>query len=522
MHPITTGLLIGIGVFALIGAYKGAKRGISRQVIRSVSVLAAAILSIYLTKLFSNTATVWISNRSGEEILAVLQRLNLPLDGFESFITNLEGETLCHVLSIPLALIIVPVCFILCFLVVKLAMLLPHALICGIFGFSHRRNNALTRLLGFVLGTAQGVVVAALIIAPVAGALAETTVIVEQMQTESPDDQATATFTEFYENYIDDVAEDPIVTVVAKFGGRQLYSKLATVNVGGTEYEMVETVKEPALSIAVGVNHLWGWDWKKPTPENEADITKMIDSVCDSEYAVFLIADMCEYVTHVYEEGDFAAELEHPLSDLVEAAFDTMALMTEESMKSDLDTLTKAYFILARENVIYAVEYGNTDEVREALTRDYVTEDGTQTTVVNAVVDILNDNEHTAPLVTTLAKLSVATMADQMGSDENMHELYEEVRGGLSDTLAISKEGKTEEEYKTEVSKSLDTVLKNNGIELESGIIDGMSDYIYDNYDELNKVDADGDSQLSEQEMNDIVFAYYESYINHINSTEQQ
>lgn len=521
MHPITTGLLISIGVLGLIGAFKGARRGISRQVIRSVSVVAAAILSIYLTKLFANTATVWIGNRSGEEILSALSSLKLPLEGFEDFIVNLEGETLCHVLSIPLALIVVPICFIICFLAVKLVMLLPHALISGIFGFSHRRNNFLTRLLGFVLGAVQGIAVAALIIAPAAGALAETTAIVEELNTESPDDQATVTFTNFYENYIEDIAEEPIVTAVAKFGGRDLYEKLATVKVGDAEYEMVETVKEPAISIAVGVNHLWGWDWKKPTPENEAAITEMIHSVCESEYAVFLISDMCEYVTHVYEDSEIAAGLEAPLSDLVEATIDTIAMVTEESMEDDLNTLTEAYFILARENVIYAIEFNNTDEVCDALTKDYVTEDGTKTTVVKAVVDILNDNEHTAPLVTTLAKLSVSTMADKMGGDNDMHAMYEEVRAGLSDTLSITKEGKTEEEYKTEVSASLDTVLKNNGIELEEGIVDGMSDYIYDNYDELNKVDTDGDSQLSEQEMNDIIFSYYEAYIDHMNSTEE-
>ena len=112
-------------------------------------------------------------------------------------------------------------------------------------------------------------------------------------------------------------------------------------------------------------------------------------------------------------------------------------------------------------------------------------------------------------------------MADKMGGDSDMHAMYEEVRAGLSDTLSITKEGKTEEEYKTEVSASLDTVLKNNGIELESGIVDGMSDYIYDNYDELNKAATDGDSQLSEQEMNDIIFSYYEAYIDHMNSTEE-
>ena len=158
MHPFTIAMLAIVGVFALFGAYKGARRGISRQVIRSVTVFAAAIISIYLTKLASSAATVWIGNRTGEEILALLQSFNLPLEGFEELITNLDGDTLCRLLSIPMALIVLPICFIICFLIVKLVMLIPHAILSGIFGFTKRRNNAITRLLGFVLGTAQGVV----------------------------------------------------------------------------------------------------------------------------------------------------------------------------------------------------------------------------------------------------------------------------------------------------------------------------------------------------------------------------
>ena len=119
MHPFTIAMLITVGVFALIGAYKGARRGISRQVIRSITVIASVFISLFLTKLLSGTATVWLENRTGEEILAMLQSINIPIEQFEELVTNLDGDTLTRLMSIPLALVVMPVCFVICFLLVK-------------------------------------------------------------------------------------------------------------------------------------------------------------------------------------------------------------------------------------------------------------------------------------------------------------------------------------------------------------------------------------------------------------------
>jgi hypothetical protein len=353
-----------------------------------------------------------------------------------------------------------------------------------------------------------------------AGALAEVEAIATEMQTEAPEDQSTIAFTDFYDANIRPAAEDKIVATVAKFGGRTLYNKLATVKIGDTEYEMVATIKEPATKITASAGSLKGWDWKKPTPENEAAIGDIIDAICESEYTAHLAVNVFAYVSHVYEDSNFTEGLEEPLSDVVEAAFDTISMIDRDSLESDLDSLSEAYFILARENVIYAIEFGDTDAITEALTKECTDEAGNSTTVVKSLISTLNDNPHTAPLVTTLAKISVSTMAQQMGMGEDMHQLYEDVRGGLFNTLAISKEEKTEEEYKTEVSTSLDTLLKDNGIELEAEIVDGMADYIYENYDELNMAGLEEGSEISEQKMNDVIFSYFDAYMEYVNTGE--
>ena len=521
MHPFSIVMLAIVGVSALYGAYKGARRGLFRQVIRSTTVLVSVFISVYLIKLLSNILTKWIGNRTGEEILAMLESRQISVSGFESLIVNLDGDTMCRLLSIPLALIVLPICFILCFLIVKLIMLIPHAIISRVLGFTHRRNNALTRLLGCALGTVQGIIVAAIIIAPVAGLVTEFSTAAEEMHIEATDTENDTTFASFYDENIEPIVNDRVVKAVSRCGGRQFYNTLATVKIDGTKYNMVTTVKDPAIKIAANTDALQGWDWKKPTEENEAAIKNMIDAICESDYTAHLVTNLFAYASHVYEDSSFTADMEPPLSDVVEAAFDTISMIDQSSLREDLTSLTDSYFVLARENVIYAIEHGDTDAITDALIKECVDENGNQTTVIKTVITTLNDNKHTAPLVTTLAKISVSTMAQQMGMGEDMHQMYEEVRGGLFDTLSISKEDKTEEEYKAEVSTSLDTVLKDNGIELDTEIVDGMANYIYDNYDELNLADVGDDAELSEQKMNDIIFSYFDAYMEYVNPGER-
>ena len=73
---------------------------------------------------------------------------------------------------------------------------------------------------------------------------------------------------------------------------------------------------------------------------------------------------------------------------------------------------------------------------------------------MDRVVAELKANPHTKHLVSSITKLSVSVLTSAMG--EEAAELYENVKAGISDVLSVSKDGKTEEEYKAEVSEKLD------------------------------------------------------------------
>lgn len=514
MQILTIILLSLMGVLAIIGAILGYKRGLARQIIRTITVILSALVSIYLAKLLVTAIMVWIENRTAEELIIFIKTIvPVSIESYEPILTYLDTGTLNYILAIPLALVIAPVTFILAFLLVKLIMMIPHVIIAGLMGFSKKKNTATTRLLGMFLGALQGIFVAIMIIYPLAGASVTSTEIITEMNEQAPEDETTVTITEFYNTTIKTYVEDPVVKLVGDLGGKQLYNNLATVNVRGVDYEMVETLAEPTLKIGMSVNKLKGWDWKAPTPENEDAVKAIIEAVDDSEYARNLISDILVFVSQAYADGAITIDMEQPLSEIVAATFEAIGGITANTLGTDLETLAEAYFILARENIIYALEAGNAEEIRDLLTKTIENEDGTSTTVIAKVTETLNENPNTTPLVTVLTKLSLAALSDQLGADVDLDALYGSVKNGVSDTLAITKEDKTKEEYIEAVSESLDNTLTGNGIELEKDILDEMANYVYDNYDELNKVDSDHDGEISDYEVNKIVLSYYDAYM---------
>ena len=79
--------------------------------------------------------------------------------------------------------------------------------------------------------------------------------------------------------------------------------------------------------------------------------------------------------------------------------------------------------------------------------------------------------------------------------------------------LSVKEENyDSEEEYKEALSSVLDSTLKDHGIELEEEIVDGIADYVDENFSEVDT--------LTDEEFNGILLHYYEAYQEYVNSGE--
>lgn len=132
----------------------------------------------------------------------------------------------------------------------------------------------------------------------------------------------------------------------------------------------------------------------------------------------------------------------------------------------------------------------------------------TETTVISKLIEVVKSNQRTSPLLTTLTKLSVTIMAESMGLGEDAEELYEDIKTGVNDILAIDPESYSDPaEYEAAVGDSIETTLAEQGIELEREVIDEMASAAADICRE-NDIE-----ELTDEQISDILLKYYDGVI---------
>jgi len=491
---------IYLGLFALgalIGACKGFSQGISRGVIRLVTAAASLVGSIFLTKFLFNTMMQALSAMTIEDIHAKVSGLVGGMD--ISVILNYDVETFLHILVIPIALVIVPMVFTTVFLIIYGISKIIHVIICGICGLSKARNNPFTRILGMVLGLVQGAAIMAVLLMPVIGLGSALDAAVNDLNEKAPEQQATVTLSEGYNTYVKDIAANPVASFVGKIGVNQLFDYIVTVDVYGKSTNMTKLLPEATMLYSKGAS-LGSFNWKQPTPEQEQTLRDMNQLLADSEYFSDISAGIVRGSAKAALSGNFPLPIPAPFDTLVNGMLEIFVTSDSQNLKGDIDTVLDVYFIIARSGVLNSFDQ-NTDALLTSLT----TKDGEGKTTITRVIDAINANERTKPLVTLFTKLSISVMSDQLGISEETVAAYENVKTGLNDTLQISREGKTDEEYVDEVAASLDTTLKENNIEVEPEIVDTMAEYIADNFT--------AGEPLTDEQMNDIILNYYDAYL---------
>ena len=141
------------------------------------------------------------------------------------------------------------------------------------------------------------------------------------------------------------------------------------------------------------------------------------------------------------------------------------------------------------------------------MTDAFISADETGKTVISRVVDILNKNPHMSPVVQAITDMSLMMLQNQLGMDvDNIVETYENIKDGVNDVLALNPDDyATPDEYVEARNEALDATLTENGIELEPEIVDGIGDYIDENFSDVE--------ELTDEQLSDIILSYYDVYM---------
>lgn len=507
-------VLLGfIGVLALVGALKGLSRGISRQTVRTLTVIAAAVISFILAKSCYTLMSDFFEGKTTEDVLIFLTDNGILSAGQDlSLIKNVDLKIIELLLALPMAVIIMPFVFVICFILTSALLLIVHWILSAIFGFKKRRNNAVTRLLGMALGLIQGVVVAALILMPVVGIGNSVSESVAILKEETSGEQSTADIIELYDTYVKEIVEDPVVTVIGKCGGNLLYRGIATVEIDGKDCDMTKLLPDVTLIVSKGIK-IGSADFTNLTPENEQTINELLDVLEGSQYLSEIVAGAVRSVANACSNGAVELPLEPPFDTFVDSAISIFTTTDTTNLHTDLDTISEVLFILSRDGVFSAFDSGS-----DALLDIFTKCDANGDTTIKRIVNTINKNERIKPLVNLITKLSVSVMADQIGMDENTADAYENIKTGINEkVMKINKaDYATEDEYVDALSDSLHETLNENNVQLEKGIVDNMAQFIADNYSDK--------TEIADDEIDEVILSYYDAYIDYMeeNSETQQ
>ncbi len=487
-------------IFVVIGALNGFRRGVSRQVIRLCLIAGSIILSFWLTGIALDKFLQTFDSMTSEQMYNYLLKIPFFANGPDiSWIKNLEVGVVKALVAVPTALIISPVVFIVLFEVFRIVSLILHVVLCGILGFSKRRNNIFTRLLGMCVGALTGVVIAGVFMLPVVGLGNAYSYTVTTLSQEKPEEPITSQLTQYYNTYAKPLVDSPAYKFYNKIGLGAIYKNMTTVNIDGTETDATTVLPDCVLIYSEG-GKLKDTDFKKLNDSDKESMLKIIDIISQNPTLLNISSGLVRSLSNAIANGGFNIQVEEPLKEVVNDGFSIFTDMKNEHFSEDMKIILYTYFILSDDNVILAFDK-DTDAVLNALT----VKDANGITTVNRIIENLRKSERTAKLVSSVSKISVIVMSQQLGVP-NSENLYNSVKEGLKGTLQINKaDYASQEEYLAAVSASIDSTLKANSIELEQGIIDNMAIYVNDNFSDKEEItDADAD---------ELILSYYDAYL---------
>lgn len=506
---ISLGIFAFMGVCAILGAYKGVMRGFSKSVIRLFTVGASAVCALFMVMWVSrgivNSATVGGTEQSVDGILnSYFPGLvdSMP-EMVKPILSEMDATTATIFIMMIVAMILAPIFFILFFYTLKLATMFLYQLLSGLSGAISYGRSIPSMIGGGAVGFIQGLGIAAVIIIPISGLCNIAADAREPLIGNS--DQPNEYIEQAYETVIDDLADNPVFDLIDNFGGSVAYEKMTTVRIYG---EKIDMGQECVDAIKVLSNLLpfteTGFDWMHPTDEQRQTLENTIASIDDSDLITSLISDVLRGTAIAFRAGAIQVDVTGAAGALLDDLMLMFTTCTKDTVSADLDVIVDVYFILCDHDMFDILTSGDPGAVRDLLVG--TGPDGK--TTIDALLDRLNAYERSAPIVTSLTKLSFTMMQEALGFDSDTTELYESVKDGINTVLTHNKSDfETEEEYKEAVYQDLDKALADNNLTVDEDIKQTMVDYIADNY-------GDHEGEITDKEINDAILSYYKAYAN--------
>ena len=390
MEQIATFLEIGmwviVALLTVIGFFKGRKRGLFRQLVRTATIVASLFIAVAITKFAYGSVTSWVTDNGAEAVVSKLDGFGIALGDFSEIIIKLGADSINHVLAIPMALVILPLVFVISFIIVSVLMRIVHAIICKIFGFARWRNNLLTRLLGMFLGLVTGFMVAVVCLSPIVGLTSTLSDATEKFESTDSYAKSNEDVKKIFEEYIKPLTENSCAKMLAPLGGNMIYDMITTLEVNGESYKIPETVSDSTISVIGAVKSMGGFNFENMDAQSKAALNVLIEVVDKNPYMATMLADVLDAVAQIYTSKEITSD--NPMANSIGEILSVFIGLKSDEVAPTLEIVRDSLFIVSM----------NYDDISDE-----------DKTAFNTLIDSAKKNDYKAA---TLAKILDAVATD--------------------------------------------------------------------------------------------------------------
>lgn len=493
---VSIGITVFFALLILFSVFKGYRRGVIRQSIRTGTIIISAVVAIVLLKSFVGQITDACEGNTVAEAIEAL-RGGVILDSLEAetldMLEVLEAEKIINIILVPMASIVFPIAFTVLFIIISTVLYIIYGIVCiFVRGLRKKNNTGKTRLFGAIVGLVQGFIVATIFFLPVANVLDIADGAVESIRSEESEESTE--LLDVYDEYVSPLYSFPLKTSMT-LGGRLLADTVATIEIEGESYN----TRTPILTFAEvynDISKLEGAEFDKLTKSQQQTLRDVEKKLFEDPFFKSSVAGLLSEMGKIMED-ELEGEEDAQTAELYDAFLSIFKNSTADTVEDDFDTLLDVLFFMINEGVTEAMSSDDSDAITDALTKTVV-HNGKSATVIKHIIDMLDENPHTKPIVTTLTKLSLTVMAEHLEFGVELDGIYEEI---TTDVEALN-----DCDTEADVKDTINGIFAEHDINLDDEILDGMTDYVYSEYTANGK-------EITESDVNDIIFSYYDAIV---------
>ncbi len=503
LNYIVYGIVAGLVV---IEAVLGFRRGFNRQTIKFSTYASSFIISFVI---FGKIFPFFFSFAKGKTVGGMITSFGASIPGnIGSILQNVSAEAASYLMAVPMAVIILPLCFVGCFIGVSALLWIPGYALCGTMGFIKRVNTWYTRLLGSLMGVLQGAFIAAVVLVPIAGMVGVASNSVADVKQKHPDSANSIAISNFYEQGIAPLESNLVLRFVdGKLGF--LYDSMTNVNVDGEYVDMGEVTTNLYELFVVYGDLGADFDYKNLTDENKETFTEIINILTRNKYMSTISAGAMDALFLNIHSTPIVNEMEEPVKSFVISIITVYETTTKETVYDDLMTTRNIYFIFNDSGALALIgqsENLTEDMFKALLEKSSESEDST----VSLICKEFDKNPrfvHVSKNLSDMAMELIIKNSELPGaSDADVAETLESVKTGINDVIKMDKgDFETEEEYKAAVSENIGNTLLDNGISVTPEQADILADKIIEDFGDKN-------DEMTDLEFAEFLGKYYDTY----------